>query len=738
MLDLLDDILELEEIVTQEPSLYQALHQNEEAVLKVLEKLEKKLSGQESACCLQLALQNYSVEVFQQVLDHSAPGEHAEWCDLTWSCGYGSLLMLAAMLERPRHAQLLLERGYNCNGAGPGLSGHIQGSGTQWNYFVPPYVRYCGSAGSFLRIEKTSMRAMQILCPTPLAAALLCGSLQTAQVLLRWPGVWKQESTAVCRAAVMVLEGWTRNFLTQEQQSNQLEIIRQIFCPEYSTLPERKALLSKVYFQPSSFVDFCDTGTLRCQLESGLCGETDAWQILEIWNKNVWHGRRKKGGKLLLLKKYFPRLCREDWVTGVFLREIIQRIQHEKPYRTLLNAWKQLCGRERDLTWMCSLHRDLDWHEFHQFLVEAKEGGTLVMDADSMLNCRHWSCRNMMELLSLVQFRHRDGEGVNGLVQGLLLSGSLRLLQKAEKFGLLAYEKPKQLLEYLKEHGCIRQDIRAMVLTCAPYKQNEALQMADWKDVRRWEFWCNWGPLNSDEAQSVLHNLLSENLSDENELYMIFRFWQYLKWSVFPMDPTVMVVKDPRYLSLKMYSLAGLACCVKNGKIMELLQKYLPESLMEPVEAEFGEKLFFHGTALTLAAALGRTEQVRFLLESGVTPDEEGRGDLSCFYKIDSSETVFGVTPVLAAILFGEGDTAKLLLESGAVCDFSIEAHRKVLYQGSIATLKLAASLPDVNFESIPRDELDLLEFSVAAGGTQGVFWQNLKVSEPLQVFMEI
>ena len=92
-----------------------------------------------------------------------------------------------------------------------------------------------------------------------------------------------------------------------------------------------------------------------------------------------------RGGKLLLIRKFFPNLCREPWATGVFLGEILRRSRKEMPHRTLLRVWKQLCGRERDLTWAGPGLWKLGRKELRRFLEETGEGGTLLLDGDAVL-----------------------------------------------------------------------------------------------------------------------------------------------------------------------------------------------------------------------------------------------------------------------------------------------------------------------------------------------------------------
>ena len=68
------------------------------------------------------------------------------------------------------------------------------------------------------------------------------------------------------------------------------------------------------------------------------------------------------------------------------------------------------------------------------------------------------------------------------------------------------------------------------------------------------------------------------------------------------------------------------------------------------------------------------------------------------------------VTPVMAAIYYGETETAQLLLDAGAVCDFSRPEFRTLLQHGNEETWKTASALPGVGFESLSPQEISDLK----------------------------
>ena len=735
-MDFMDSIFGAEELRAPDHTAYQALFVSEDYAMQTLDALEESISLRDAGRCLRKALQDCSTELFRKVLECSENGEAVDACYMPFRQmghglqGGGSILLLAAMMDRPQQAAMLLEKGYDCNGAGLQLAETLQRDGRGWGDNVLPYSRYSGCVGAHVNIMRPYERNIGISCATPLSAALLCGSLDTAEILLRCKDLWKGESTAVCRAAVMVLEGLTREALPKERQSNQLEILRQIFFPGQEQIPDRTAFLRSIYLHPSCFVEFCRTETLRCQLESGLCTEQDAREMLDILSHNMrFPGGaydRKRAGKLLLIKQYFPKLCREDWAKGIFLREVSRRVREKIPHQSILNAWKQLCGKERDLTWIGGDLWTFGWTKLHRFLQEAGEGGTLVMDADAMTQWCSASGRCMMEVIKQVQFRQRDGEGVSGLMQQMLFTNDLRTTRQAAKQGMLEREDPKLLLECLAEMNNSNQDLRSVALTFARNRPAADEPKADWQAPERWSRWCRWEHLAEDRAEELLHSLLHENQSEEDCLRTLFRLHQYLDRGVFAPD---MNLNDPRYSIMQADSLGAFACCAESEQPMALLLNHLPEKLQGVVRASWDERFWFHGTPLTLAAAMGRTEQVKLLLDSGIHPDEIGRGNVSRFFTRESNFIEVGtpVTPVLAAILFGQKETAKLLLERGASCDFACPEHLAVLMKGSAESLRLAETLPNVGFENISDEDLIGMRIMTSKQGERTLFWNSLR-----------
>ena len=111
---------------------------------------------------------------------------------------------------------------------------------------------------------------------------------------------------------------------------------------------------------------------------------------------------------------------------------------------------------------------------------------------------------------------------------------------------------------------------------------------------------------------------------------------------------------------------------------------------------------------MTVAAALGKTEQMKVLLNAGYDPNEVGRGAFSvmCCRSGFRRGAGVAVSPVLAALLMGEEEAVKLLLAAGAELDLSRPACLAVLKKvGGESVLELAARLPGIGYEKLTDED---------------------------------
>ena len=149
--------------------------------------------------------------------------------------------------------------------------------------------------------------------------------------------------------------------------------------------------------------------------------------------------------------------------------------------------------------------------------------------------------------------------------------------------------------------------------------------------------------------------------------------------------------------------------CGTQERPLRLMVKYLPEKLDKNYFLSVtGTRFYLMGTPLCLAAAMGQTGFVKLLLDTGLQPDEQGRGVGSAIARFGYSQRC--LTPVMAAILCGQEETARLLLDAGAQCDFSKPEFQLLLRMGNDDAYELAARLPGGGFEKLTPEQLDALK----------------------------
>lgn len=697
-------------INTSAAALHEAIEKRRYATAYALLRGQTELwSWCDAQMCLKQALY-CTPKLFRRVLEKCEPGEYREQVRVKLPGGHsalvhGTILTLAAALDRPEHVRLLLEAGYDCNSAGMASAAAFAEGFPSQNFLALegalPFDDHCGIGGSQVTIY--GKQRWNIQCATPLAAAVACGSRRAAAVLLRWPGVWKAESGVVCRAAVSALQ----MFREDPRQA----VVGQVFGKLGGRAFDAGRLLKTCNLQVEYSGDFCPPDTLRVQLENGFCDESGARRLLQLL-KGPSYGRmsiRACFQKMLLMEQYFPKLCRESWVTGILLRELTGRYSPQRPCRRMVKQWKRLCGEEGDLTWARSEMLRMPQKHLDALLKELGQDIRLVMDADAFGNFFWDGKGSMMVLLRYVHLRHNRGlEGVSALSDILVQNGDLRLLRKAAQLGAFRGEDPKELLAYLDREN--RKELRAMVLAYGGTGTGE--EPPPWKVESRCGLWCrSWTPEPA-AYEEWLRELVFEELPEEECLRRLQmmgyashlqEFWFdgqniHLGMEDYP-DRKALCVKRPE----------AAVFCGTQEQPLRLLMEYMPEKLKNRYSLSFSGSLpDLEGTPLCLAAATGRTNLVKLLLASGIHPDEQGCGMVSAVRQ--RGFPLQHLTPVMAAILYGEEETARLLLDAGAECDFSRLEFQKILRLCNEEALALAVRLPDVGFEAIPPERLAELQ----------------------------
>lgn len=694
-------------------ALHKALEERRHAkAYALLDGLKEKLSGEEAAVCLKAAL-SCSPGVFCRVLERCKPGEYAGWVRVELARGRaayvrGTMLSLAAALNRPEHVRILLEAGHDCNSAGlASAQAFLDGMGfpdiTMMGDASPLGDRSGASSGA---INISGRGNWQIPCATPLAAAVVCGSKRAAQVLLRWPGVWREESGVVCRAALMALELY--------QDDPRQDTAALVFRASRGKRFDRERLMETRCLRVEYAGAFCSAEVLRRQLEGGFCDETAARKLLELMDQESRRmGKfpiRACAEKLRLLERYFPQLCRESWVTGILLREVVARFSPKNTCPQMIRQWKRLCGEEGDLTWASLELRWMPRKQLRILLQTLGQDTRLVMDADAAGLGPAAEHHTVMELLQHVHFRHNRGlEGVSALAANLTASGNLRLLVRGAQMGAFQGEEPQALLAHLERRN--QPNLRAAALAYGNVRDDR--EEPPWKTCCRSRSWYrSWFP-EPEAYREWLEELAFEELSEEECLrrLQVMDYPEYV--GSFWLDESQINLRrsgSAGETEFCVRSPAAAVFCGTQEQPLRLMMKYLPEKLDKSYFLSLsGTQFQLMGTPLCLAAAMGQTAFVKLLLDTGLQPDEQGRGVVSAIARWGYSQRC--LTPLMAAILFGQEETARLLLGAGAQCDFSKPEYQLLLRMGNEDAYELAARLPGVGFEKLTPEQLDALKY---------------------------
>lgn len=713
----------------------------------LLRRRKKPLEGSWAGRCLAAALQ-CTEKLFRAVLDNCEPGIYAG--TLNWRNSYskqtvqatGTILLLAAALDKPKHAEILLrEYGYDCNSASLEDSQVLQ-EHSDFRVSRPRNARKSGAEGSCIAFWRdgqetwSSLNAWRINCCTPLAAAVACGAMATTALLLKQSGIWKEESSAVCRASVMALDG---NWM-------QKDCAIQVFPLEGNAylFQDKKDVFENWNLQPGSFVDFCRVEDLRAQLKSGLCTREDIRDVLWVLSNDSLERVRCPGSKLLALIKYDPELGRERETQDLILRSFSAAwVEDRKPDMRLLACWRKLTGPVADISGMRSQLLRIPAKKLRELLLLLKEGKQeLVVDADVLRIGYPYKFSGLSQLLRHVTVRPGEvREGISGFAACLLSSGNLKLARQAVQLGLLQREPKEEMLAYIKERGN-NPALKPLVLAMPRGEKREDKWAPNPQEGPRWYWSSAWSGMSEEQVVRWRGELWEKPVSKETCLRRLLQmrddanFNESLGWRLnFDDWDDRVVLEHSKLGEVTVDGVLGAAVVGNNPALLEALLDIHPEHLSKRVEVQFSGKWCrqMEATPLCLAAAMGRTEQMRVLLERGAVVNEL---ESSCRSKMqlkrvgneEAEEYSFFplsgyrqqvVTPLLAAILMGEEETARLLLEHGAECDISRSYAWSLLECSTPKALALAERLPGIGYERVSAERVEALRAEFRAQGAE-------------------
>ena len=660
-----DDPFGIGALLSPEAKLSDAIQEgNYQRAYAILRKLDEPLKGDTAADCLIHSFSR-SERLFRAVLDHLSPEVRTgSMCASSENGAHmevgGSLLTVAAALGGEVHVKALLARGFDVNAAAPDCvsvepSFDIFGWGDRSLPYGPNY-RFCAAPGNRVTVTRPDGRSFSIIGCTPLAAAIAAGNAFTLDPLLHAPGVWTTGSTAVCRAAALHAErrdfrdGW---FLAWDGGEDGV-------CPEGTDFRGElgNVLFPHVNMQPECFADFCSPELLQMQYQSGQCTADDARRVLAVIDAQLHHhrafpphiARRQQAAgisvfasKLLLTAKHFPAVCREPARRDVFLLAYLHSLQADAPKKTLLNCWKKLCGKKRDVSACAPMIFSFQGAARKECLEALAEGGALYASADALSPDNTAQLRDMLQYLRIVPSPYRSG--ISGFAAAALaLTPGVRTMQKLLASGALAGE-PKEALLLAADTR-----LRPLILT-TPF----AVPAEVYDPARTADSFSHVVCTSDADMDSRRQSMLSGDMGEADCLLTLLdpRMFQnlYHLLSTSAVFPALDGVTPP-----------ALFCCAENPNALRAWMRmhpgYAGETICNDLQRGKSPLSRFVGPPLAAAAAAGRAENVRLLLEA------DPRTDVCCI-AVRDGETL-PCTPLWLALCFGQEEAARVLLSRGA------------------------------------------------------------------------
>lgn len=640
---------------------------NYPAAYSALRRLEKPLSGKQAGECLAIALSR-TPRLFREILAHCQPGEYVQYDRLPhpeqdglYLHIKGTILTLAAARDKPRHMELLLEKGWDVNSAAPASAQAVYDYCGDMPFLAP-------SDNSILCSGQTDPSdgpvSWTISHPTPLAAAMVCGSKSAVRALLRRGGVKKLEHTAVCRAAVAALHG-------SKEQRECLSLALGLRSGADDPDGMARELLGRHMPCVAAVADLCTPEELALCLEGANCRREELYAAADALTRRFdpdsphsptpdnQDTLADSDKKLFILLDRCPELERETRVRDEMLNAILSRILTKKPCKKLLERWKAACGGVRDLSGaQFNLVSRIDAENAGKILAVLGEGGSLCASTESDWFAQWKDKRFLSVCLDRVSAYRTETGGLSELAQGLLLKGDMRLLRKAAERGALQGERREEMLASLGK-GKGTPALRALVLTLPGGQAGTAPAPPQPEDA---ELRRQWEEMTPELRLAFMQQLWEEPLSAEEcgKRLRCKKLRQAIdNWFMF---------HSSELDGMQLNNLSAAACCGRNP---ELLSALLEDGGVDPKNLEswrredsrFSDLL--NGTMLCLAAAAGRTEQVRRLLELGLDPNEDDVLERSVCRDYDFFGSTQVVTPLYMALQNGHFETAELLCRHG-------------------------------------------------------------------------
>ena len=329
--------------------------------------------------------------------------------------------------------------------------------------------------------------------------------------------------------------------------------------------------------------------------------------------------------KLLAMLDDDPVLGNEQPIRDAVLNEILRRWRENKHYEELLERWKLMCGADRNISNGRRLSDFFTKPATDQPLTvfgALAKGGKLCLAAESA-----WL---LMPGMELSPFLSQNGDftlyrSLTGCMSAFAWSfarddeQSLHHMRLAAERGLLDHEPREELLSIMKD----RPGHKMLVLSLGPMKP-----YAPQGVVPRRTFTLTNGCSRNEMKMETLRSLWQGNApADECRRYLSSLadpdpWFNYLIDALDDGDEET--ITDAQGREMVPLDLAAAACIADNPN---LLCGYLETKGFEPETANLswrGTNKWLSGPCLCAAAAAGRVDQARYLLENGADPSETG------------------------------------------------------------------------------------------------------------------
>lgn len=631
-----------------------------ERVFALLDGMNRSMDRGAAGQCLEWALHHAPWQTFDRLLDRLPGGEYAGkivFRGLLTNGGdnealeaSGTLVLLAAACGKTAKLRCLLDHGWDVNSASPdaaqSLRAGISGLYASQKVFEQPAEPYSARRESRLCFfseeedERKPWRYARGVLPgaTPLAAAVICGQADCARLLMDY-GAWREEASSVARVLVMRLR----------EDDEQYQACREAVL-SYGETPHPMELWSVIHI--------CTPEQLRAELRR--CRYSDeaiAEAVLELtgenWRNPFWrYGQEASlhdGERLHILEQYAPQVFRRENIVGRLLYWGLMQGDEED----LQVFLPRLCPERVDLSTLKGALMYPGARRVSKFLRCLAQGRTCVMDRDSVP--WHTSPLVLQTLLKHVTFLPPAvHEGVSGLTYAILRTNNLKLIRNALETGLIPPEESAgDLLACHGESESGSAAVRAAILSTPRPKVTErtAVQGQTSAGPYRWGADGTWE--RAVKAHQPMGGLLPLGHPGNREEVTLER--EDGDWHL-----------DSEF---------AVMCVTGRSADAERWVRKKADSALRQVFSLRPEEQDYElmGTALCLAAFAGQRETVETLLSLGAEAEEQHMG-MPGILRLDKGARELPVTALQAALVQGHWETARLLLQHGAVCDLGQNA----------------------------------------------------------------